>query len=103
MKLGDNVRILDEHTKGNKTEKMKTKAQPLEEMIDSGVLTDYTSTTSGADIGELQKITVISSEEEELAKLKTSNAKKQKEKPEMNEEKTENQKTDEQEGAVVAG
>jgi hypothetical protein len=102
MKLGDNVRILEEHTKGNKTEKMIEKAQPLEEMIDSGVLTDYTSTTSGTDIGELQKITVISSEEE-LAKLKTSNAKKQKDQPEMNEEKTENQKTDEQEGAVVAG
>jgi phage shock protein A len=87
----------------DKTEKMKAKAQALEEMIDSGVLTDYTSTTSGTDIeGELQKITVKSSVEEELAKLKTSNTKKQKDRPEINEEKTEKQKTDEQEEPVVA-
>jgi phage shock protein A len=87
----------------DKTEKMKAKAQALEEMIDSGVLTDYTSTTSGTDIeGELQKITVKSSVEEELTKLKTSNTKKQKDRPEINEEKTEKQKTDEQEEPVVA-
>jgi len=87
----------------DKTEKMKAKAQALEEMIDSGVLTDYTSTTSGADIeGELQKMTVKSSAEEELAKLRTSNAKRQKGQPEINEEKTEKQKADEQEEPVVA-
>ena len=87
----------------DKTEKMKAKAQALEEMIDSGVLTDYTSTTSGTDIeGELQKITVKSSVEEELTKLKTSNTKKQKDRPEINEEKTEKHKTDEQEEPVVA-
>ena len=33
----------------DKTEKMKAKAQALDEMIDSGVLTDYTSTTNGID------------------------------------------------------
>jgi phage shock protein A len=45
----------------DKTEKMKAKAQALDEMIDSGVLTDYTSTTNGMDNdieGELQKMTV---------------------------------------------
>jgi hypothetical protein len=81
-----------------------SREKALEEMIDSGVLTDYTSTTSGTDIeGELQKITVKSSVEEELAKLKTSNAKKQKYQPEINEEeKTEKQKTYQQEEPVVA-
>jgi phage shock protein A len=87
----------------DKTEKMKAKAQALEEMIYSGVLPDYTSTTSGADIeGELQKMTVKRSVDEELAKLRTSNAKNQKDQPEINEEKTEKQKTDEQEEPVVA-
>jgi phage shock protein A len=45
----------------DKTEKMKAKVQALDEMIDSGVLTDYTSTTIGMDNdieGELQKMTV---------------------------------------------
>jgi phage shock protein A len=87
----------------DKREKMKAKAQALEEMIDSGVLTDYTSTTSCTDIEDkLQKITLTSSVEEELAKLKTPNAKKQKDQPEINEEKTEKQRTDEQEEPVVA-
>ncbi|HET7149240.1 MAG TPA: PspA/IM30 family protein, partial [Candidatus Nitrosopolaris sp.] len=54
----------------DKTEKMKAKAQALDEMIDSGVLTDYTS-TSGSDNDierELQKMTVKSSINDELAK-----------------------------------
>lgn len=65
----------------DKTEKMKAKAQALDEMIDSGVLTDYTSTTNGTDNdieGELQKMTVKSSVEEELAKLKAASVKKKK-------------------------
>jgi phage shock protein A len=65
----------------DKTEKMKAKAQALDEMIDSGVLTDYTSTSatsgSGSDIeGELQKMTVKGSVDEELAKLKAERLRK---------------------------
>jgi phage shock protein A len=65
----------------DKTEKMKAKAQALDEMIDSGVLTDYTSTSatsgSGNDIeGELQKMTAKSSVDEELAKLKAERLRK---------------------------
>ncbi|MFY9799034.1 MAG: PspA/IM30 family protein [Candidatus Nitrosopolaris sp.] len=89
----------------DKTEKMKAKAQALDEMIDSGVLTDYTSTTNGTDNdieGELQKMTVKSSVEEELAKLKAASVKKKKNQPEITEQKTEEQKTDEQEEPVVA-
>ncbi|MGA9153790.1 MAG: PspA/IM30 family protein [Candidatus Nitrosopolaris sp.] len=86
----------------DKTEKMKTKSQSLEKMIDSCVLTDYTSTTSGADIeGALQKMTAKSSVEE-LAKLRTSNDKKQQDQPETNEETTVKYKADEQEEPVVA-
>ena len=90
----------------DKTEKMKAKAQALDEMIDSGVLTDYTSTSttsgSGNDIeGELQKMTVKSSVDEELAKLKAANAKK-KNQPEGNEEQnTEDSKGEEEEQPVV--
>ncbi|MGB6592927.1 MAG: PspA/IM30 family protein [Candidatus Nitrosopolaris sp.] len=83
----------------DKTEKMKAKAQALDEMIDSGVLTDYTSTTNGTDNdieGELQKMTVKSSVEEELAKLKAASVKKKKNQPEITEQKTEEQKTDEE-------
>ncbi|MGB7953675.1 MAG: PspA/IM30 family protein [Candidatus Nitrosopolaris sp.] len=58
----------------DKTEKMKAKAQALDEMIDTGILTDYTSNKD--DIGgELEKIAVKSSVDEELTKLKTERAK----------------------------
>jgi len=92
----------------DKTEKMKAKAQALDEMIDSGVLTDYTSTssTTGSDNdieGELQKMTVKSSVEEELAKLKAANAKKKKNQPEGQEEqKKEESRAEEEEQPVVA-
>jgi phage shock protein A len=94
----------------DKTEKMKAKAQALDEMIDSGVLTDYTSTststTNGSDNdieGELQKMTVKSSVDEELAKLKAENAKKKKNqaKDEV-EQSTENTKAQEEEQSVAA-
>ena len=61
----------------DKTEKMKAKAQALDEMIDSGVLTDYTSDKDDID-KELEKITVKDSVEEELAKLKAQKARKKK-------------------------
>jgi phage shock protein A len=92
----------------DKTEKMKAKAQALDEMIDSGVLTDYTSTssTTGSDNdieGELQKMTIKSSVEEELAKLKAANAKKKKNQPEGQEEQNrEESRVEEEEQPVVA-
>ena len=61
----------------DKTEKMKAKSQALDEMIDSGVLTDYTSDKDDID-KELEKITVKDSVEEELAKLKAQKARKKK-------------------------
>jgi phage shock protein A len=87
----------------DKTEKMKARAQALDEMIDSGLLTDYTLTTNGSgnDIeGELQKMTVKSSVDEELAKLKVASAKKKKN---QSEQKTEEGKAtaEEQEEPVV--
>jgi phage shock protein A len=62
----------------DKTEKMKAKAQALDEMIGSGVLTDYTN--KGDDIieRELEKVSVTASVDEELEKLKAENAKKKK-------------------------
>jgi len=63
----------------DKTEKMKAKAQALDEMMGSGVLTDYTS-NKGDDIieSELEKVTVTASVEEELTKLKAERGKKKK-------------------------
>jgi phage shock protein A len=58
-----------------KTEKMKAKAQAMDEMINTGVLTDFTSSfdstrsDSSTDI-ELEKITVSSEVDKELAKMK---------------------------------
>jgi phage shock protein A len=62
----------------DKTEQMKAKAKALDEMIDSGVLTDYTSNKDDID-AELEKITVKSSVDQELAKLKAERAKRRKE------------------------
>lgn len=60
-----------------KTENMKAKAQALDDMIDSGVLTDYTSNKDEIE-KELEKITVQDSVEEELAKLKSEKQRKKK-------------------------
>ena len=63
----------------DKTEKMKAKAQALDEMMGSGVLTDYTSNKSDDIIeSELEKVSVSASVEEELTKLKAERAKKKK-------------------------
>ena len=91
----------------DKTEKMKAKAQALDEMIDSGVLTDYTSTsTVGSDNdieGELQKMTAKSSVDEELAKLKAENTRKKKNQAKDEaEQSAEDTKADEEEQPVVA-
>jgi phage shock protein A len=69
-----------------KTEKMKAKSQALEEMIDSGVLTDYTSNKDDNIERELEEATTKDSVEEELAKLKAERAKKKKADTEQKEE-----------------
>ena len=61
----------------DKTEKMKAKARALDEMIESGVLTDYTSDNDTIE-KELEQITVRGSVEEELAKLKAERQRKKK-------------------------
>ena len=61
----------------DKTEQMKAKAQALDEMIDSGVLTDYASDKDDVE-AELEKMTVKSSVDQELAKLKAERDKRQK-------------------------
>lgn len=61
----------------DKTEKMKAKATALDEMIESGVLTDYTSNKDTIE-KELEQITVRGSVEEELAKLKAERQRKKK-------------------------
>ena len=65
-----------------KTEKMKAKSGALDEMIDSGVLTDYTINKDSIEM-ELEQVTVKSSVDEELAKLK---AERQRKKRQMEEE-----------------
>jgi phage shock protein A len=58
-----------------KTERMKAKAQALDEMTESGMLTDFTSSSSyssgGTDIdSELNKVSMNASVDQELAKMK---------------------------------
>ena len=67
-----------------KTEKMKAKSGALDEMIDSGVLTDYTINKDSIE-KELEQVTVKSSVDEELAKLK---AERQRMKKHLEEEQT---------------
>ena len=70
-----------------KAEIMKSKAQALDEMIDSGVLTDYTSNKDEIE-SELEQITVEKSVEEELAKLKAEKLRKKKKVVEQEQEAT---------------
>lgn len=65
----------------DKTEKMKAKSQAMDEMIDSGVLTDYTSNKDDIE-RELEKVSTKASVEEELAKIKAEQAKKKNKKVE---------------------
>ncbi|MGC2575285.1 MAG: PspA/IM30 family protein [Candidatus Nitrosopolaris sp.] len=62
----------------DKTEQMKAKAKALDEMMDSGVLTDYTNKRDDMIERELEQVSVKASVEEELEKLKVENAKKKK-------------------------
>ncbi len=65
-----------------KTERLRAKSQALDEMIDSGVLTDYTSNKDEIE-RELQNITVQDSVEEELAKLKSEKQRKKRQQVEQ--------------------
>ena len=58
-----------------KTERMRAKSQALDEMINSGTLTDYTSNKDEIE-KELENISVQNSVEEELAKLKSEKQRK---------------------------
>jgi phage shock protein A len=60
-----------------KTEKMKAKSGALDEMISSGVLTDYTTGKDNIE-KELEQITLKGSVDEELAKLKAERQRKKK-------------------------
>ena len=80
----------------DKTEQMKAKAQALDEMIDSGVLTDYTSNKDDIE-GELEKMTLKSSVDQELTKLKAERDKKQKKTADPEESETEVKEKQEQE------
>lgn len=60
-----------------KTEKMKAKSGALDEMMNSGVLTDYTTSKDTIE-KELEQITLKGSVEEELAKLKAEKQRKKK-------------------------
>jgi phage shock protein A len=62
----------------DKTEKMMAKAQALDEMIDSGVLTDYTHTSDDIIERELEQVTIEGPVDEEFEKLKTGCAQKKK-------------------------
>lgn len=70
-----------------KAERMKSKAQALDEMIGSGVLVDYTSNKDEIE-SELEQITVNKSVEEELAKLKAEKLRKKKQVAEQQQETT---------------
>jgi phage shock protein A len=61
----------------DKTEKMRAKSQAMDEMIDSGVLTDYTSNKDDIE-RELEKVSIKGSVEEELAKIKAEQMRKKK-------------------------
>jgi phage shock protein A len=63
----------------DKTEKMRARSQALDDMIDSGVLTDYTSDKDEIE-RELEKVSTQSSVDEELAKIKAEQGTKIKKK-----------------------
>jgi phage shock protein A len=62
----------------DKTEKMKAKSQALDDMMDSGVLTDSSSNNIDIIERELEILSIKGSVEEELAKLKAERTKKKK-------------------------
>jgi phage shock protein A len=86
-----------------KTQKMQAKAQALDEMIDSGVLTDYTTSSEnlGGDIeAELDKVTMKSSVDKELEKLKAERMRKKNK--ETGQEQEQQEEEEEKEAKVTA-
>jgi phage shock protein A len=86
----------------DKAQKMQAKAYALEEMTDSGVLTDYAALSEGivGDLGaEIDKISLKSSVDKELEKLKVEQVKKKKNK--YNGQKQEQQQEPEESEVVV--
>jgi phage shock protein A len=83
-----------------KAQKMQAKAQALDEMIDSGVLTDYTAPAGSAGRGdieaELDKVALKSSVDEELEKLKAEHTRKK------NKGKGQQEEEEEKESEVLA-
>jgi phage shock protein A len=69
----------------DKTEKMKAKSQALDDMIDSGSLTDYSSGKDDIE-KELEESSIKDSVDQELAKLKAEKARKKKQTVEYEEE-----------------
>jgi phage shock protein A len=69
----------------DKTEKMKAKSQALDDMIDSGSLTDYSSGKDDIE-KELEKSSIKDSVDQELAKLKAEKARKKKQTVEYEEQ-----------------
>src|SRR5579885_797627 len=79
----------------DKTEKMQAKSQALDEMMDSGVLTDYTSDKDDIE-RELEKVSVQGSVDEELAKIKAEQAKNKKKSNTQNDSDEQKEQTTEQ-------
>jgi phage shock protein A len=73
----------------DKLERLKAKSQALDEMIDSGILTDYGSNKDEIE-NELEKIAIQGSVEDELVKLKGQIDLKKKRKKQTTEEQEEN-------------
>jgi phage shock protein A len=69
----------------DKTEKMKAKSQALDDMIDSGSLTDYSSDKDDIE-KELEESSIKDSVDQELAKLKAEKARKKKQTVEYEEQ-----------------
>ena len=85
----------------DKTEKMRAKSQALDDMIDSGVLTDYTENKDQIE-RELEKISVQGTVEEELAKIKAERAAVNKKKKAPEDAKEEQREAEVEEKAQVS-
>lgn len=87
----------------DKTEQMKAKSQALDEMLESGTLTDYTSSSDkgSEDIErELEKATLSGPVEQELAKLKAESRRKRKAKQSSSVESDEQTDENQNEGEI---
>ncbi|HEY7081284.1 MAG TPA: PspA/IM30 family protein [Nitrososphaeraceae archaeon] len=87
----------------DKTEQMKAKSQALDEMLDSGTLTDYTGDKSSDEIErELEKTSMSDSVEQELAKLKAESRRKRKMKQSSSDESDEQTESQNEEEIKVS-